>query len=175
MGQASKHLREIKDRLNKSKNKITKLVATEAVNFYKKSFTDGGFTDTSLVKWKEPKRREVFSEVGKTKVYKYDDYSSWWKGKGSVTQYTKADRTRAILVKSGNLRRSIRYVVISSGRVRITADLAYAEAHNEGYKSIPKRQFIGKSETLNKKIDKIILAEIVTILKPQSPKPKINI
>lgn len=43
---------------------------------------------------------------------------------------------RAILVKSGRLRRGIRIVSISQGVVRIGNDVPYAKAHNEGYRGV---------------------------------------
>lgn len=39
---------------------------------------------------------------------------------------------RAILVKTGNLRRSIKIKNITNNSVEITADMTYAEIHNEG-------------------------------------------
>jgi phage gpG-like protein len=62
---------------------------------------------------------------------------------------------------------------IEPGKVTIFSDVPYAAAHNEGTNNagrkrnvvIPKRQFIGDSETLNKEIEKIIADEIGKILK----------
>ncbi len=40
------------------KRDVKKVIGVEAVNFYKKSCRNEGFTDKSLTKWKEVKRRE---------------------------------------------------------------------------------------------------------------------
>jgi phage gpG-like protein len=84
------------------------------------------------------------------------------------------------LAVTGNLRRSIEFDP-EPGQVTITADTTrgagsnadYASAHNEGTTTagrnhsvtIPKRQFIGKSRTLDKKILRIIEEEAKKILK----------
>lgn len=52
----------------------------------------------------------------------------------------KAERPgRAILVKSGRLRRSIRVVSTSPDRVVIGTDVPYAKAHNEGFEGSVKQ------------------------------------
>lgn len=59
----------------------------------------------------------------------------------------------------GDLRRSIRG---RSGRkmARVVSDLKYSARHNEGLKDMPKRQFMGESQVLNKVSKKIIKREI---------------
>lgn len=74
------------------------------------------------------------------------------------------DRGRYILVKSGNLRRSIRIMSRSLNAITIGSDLPYAAVHNDGGRirrgRMPKRQFIGSSAVLNKtilsRLDKLI-------------------
>ena len=59
------------------------------------------------------------------------------------------------------------------GEAIIYTDVPYAAAHNEGTNNagrnrktkIPKRQFIGDSNTLNKKVIKVIEDELKRILK----------
>jgi len=48
--------------------------------------------------------------------------------------------------------------------VRFKTDKEYAERHNEGLSGMPKRQFIGKSKTLTKKVIKKIEKGIDKIL-----------
>lgn len=43
---------------------------------------------------------------------------------------------RAILIKSGRLRRSIRVVSASKGVVIVGSDVPYAKAHNEGFRGV---------------------------------------
>jgi phage gpG-like protein len=108
----------------------------KAVNHFKKSFRDGGFTDNSLDKW--PSRK------------------------------SKKDSGRAILVKSGNLRRSIHVSKTNKSKLSLivsTSGVSYAKIHNEGGTGLafgkhpfkmPKRQFIGGSYKLNEDVVKII-------------------
>jgi phage gpG-like protein len=67
------------------------------------------------------------------------------------------DEGRAILVKSGDLRRSIKVDKTSTDKVVISSDLPYARIHNEGLKGkafgkhsflMPKRRFMGFSKKL---------------------------
>jgi len=92
--------------------------ANQYENHFRKSFRDGGFTDKNLDAWAQRKAKD--------------------KGK-----------QRAILVKSGNLRNSIttkRYGLNKRGVGSYSTQ--YATYHNQGTNSIPKRQFIGKSEVV---------------------------
>ncbi len=128
------------------KRDVKKVIGVEAINFYKKSFRDEGFTDKSQTKWKEVKRRENPKTKGATK-------------------------TRKILSgETKQLSDSIDHKVTSNG-VSITSDVVYAEIHNEGGKAgrnqsadIPKRQFIGKSEELNKNLETEIERDLTKIL-----------
>lgn len=58
------------------------------------------------------------------------------------------DNGRALLVKSGALRRSIRPKAVSFSKVEIGSSLSYALEHNIGSKGQIKRQFIGASYVL---------------------------
>jgi phage gpG-like protein len=109
-------------------NKMVEAAGVLAVNHFTKSFSDGGFTDESIERWKPRKR----SERGKS---------------------------RAVLVKSGRLRRSLRSKRLGNLAVKISTDVPYARVHNNGERSgrgrgfkMPKRQFIGYSGKLNRQI-----------------------
>ena len=102
-------------------DKIVDAAGVMAVNHFKKSFRDGGFTDESLETWKPRKRAE--------------------RGKN-----------RAVLVKSGRLRRSLRSKKFGVLAVKIMTDVPYAKIHNNGEGKMPKRQFIGYSGKLNRSI-----------------------
>ena len=168
--------------INKLKNEVLKLlnrdlprlVGNRAVNHFKASFDNQGFTNRSLQPWR------------KTKA-----------GKGN----TFGEQSQGILRQSGNLKRSIRMRMARGGQVVITAgnqNVNYSQIHNEGgtltvpitaksrkyfwymfYKTndlmwkrmaltkktsmkikIPKRQFMGNSEMLNKEIDHLITTKI---------------
>lgn len=74
----------------------------------------------------------------------------------------KRDTGRAILVKSGTLRRSIKRTSTSAKRVTVASAgkaAVYAGVHNNGLRAgrgrgfkMPKRQFLGPSATTNKRI-----------------------
>lgn len=82
----------------------------------------------------------------------------------------KPDPGRAILVKSGTLRRSIRRINVSNKRVTIGVKgkaAVYGGVHNHGLRAgrgkgfkMPKRQFLGESHTTNKKIVNLIKKKI---------------
>jgi phage gpG-like protein len=76
----------------------------------------------------------------------------------------KADKRagRAILVKTGDLRRSIIRNPANRAAlsIKISTDLVYAARHNDGLKGMPKRQFMGDSYNLNERIKKIIVKRI---------------
>lgn len=137
-------------------HELPDIVGNEAVSHFKDSFQDEGFTDETLEPWPEVKRR-----VNPPRV-------------------DRAAATRKILTgNTGDLGRSIEYKS-EPDQVRITADTAsvgssksYAAAHNEGTTNagrgnrttIPKRQFIGRSATLNRTIEDITEKRIITILR----------
>jgi phage gpG-like protein len=72
---------------------------------------------------------------------------------------------RAILIKTGDLRRSIKVVDQDAKSVTIGSDLEYAQVHNEGTKNTPKRQFMGYSKALAQKLYKMLDAQIRQIFK----------
>lgn len=125
--------------------KLTQLVSVmgvEAKNFYQKSFEKQGFTDRVLEKWKKRKPRM----------------------RGGIN----IDAGRAILVKSGDLRRSIRVISKTLTTVTVGSNLKYAPVHNLGLRAgrgrgfkMPKRQFMGES----KKLDAIIRRKIQLAIK----------
>jgi phage gpG-like protein len=110
--------------------KVVDAMGILAANHFTTSFRNQGFTDESLQSW-QPRKRTERSRLG----------------------------NRAILVKSGRLRRSIRTKRFGFLSVKILTDVPYASVHNNGERSgrgrgfkMPKRQFIGYSGVLNRKI-----------------------
>lgn len=106
------------------------VMGVESNKFFVNSFRQQGFTDTTLEKWK-PRKRTERSMSG----------------------------SRAILVKSGNLRRSIKWRKYGKNAVINYSNLPYAKVHNDGLRAgrgkgfkMPKRQFVGYSKVMNKKI-----------------------
>lgn len=67
---------------------------------------------------------------------------------------------RSLLVQSGRLRKSIRLTKVTSNSVTIGSNVPYGKYHNEGTKNIPQRQFIGKSTALNRRLQRMIKANM---------------
>jgi len=162
-----------------------RMAGIEAVNHFKKSFIDGGFTDSSLVKWKPAKRTVSNSywygfEYG-SRVATPDNHPRRWKAKGKykprkanpVTNYSPAATTRKTMSgKTGDLKDSIQYRT-EKGRAIIFSDQPYADIHNSGGQTkvfgrktttMPKRQFIGDSIKLKAKIKHEIKKDFKRIL-----------
>jgi phage gpG-like protein len=113
-----------------------------ALNHFTQSFRDQGFTDETKKAWPGRKRQR--------------------------------DNGRAILVKSGNLRK-LRKQNIGKYKARILTNIAsreYASVHNNGERSgrgigfnMPKRQFMGHSKLMERKIKSKINSRIQRIFK----------
>lgn len=157
-------LKELERRLANARDEIEKqtkhdiplIVGREAVNHYQEGFQKEGFTDTSLIKWQEVKRRMANS-----------------KARG-------ADRDRKILTgKTGALHDSIDFET-SPGKVTVYANPQnkgaghnYAQVHQFGTATagrkknvvIPARPIIGRSEALMKNINARITRYFEDIIK----------
>ncbi len=139
----------IKD-MEKSAKAISEMVdvmGVMAINHYKKSFINGGFTDETLQLWKHRKRED--------------------RGR-----YAKNAGSRAVLVKTGKLKRSLVAKKFGRYAVRITSNVNYANVHNEGLRAgrgkgftMPKRQFVGYSGMLSAKIELRLRNKIQRIFK----------
>jgi phage gpG-like protein len=123
-------------------------IGNTAKNFFVENFRKQGFDDKTVEKWEARKKKTYRTKSGKV----------------------VDDTTRAILVKTGDLRRSIIRVPNRSAlNVKIQTDLPYAKVHNEGLMGkafgkhpfkMPKRQFIGDSYNLNEKVKAVIVKRL---------------
>ena len=124
-------------------------VGNTAKVFFVESFRKQGFDDKNVQKWK-PRKRTTY----KTKSGKVVD-----------------DTTRAILVKEGDLRRSIIRNPANRAAlsIKISTNLDYAKIHNDGLMGkafgkhpfkMPKRQFMGDSYNLNEKVKAVIVKRL---------------
>jgi len=111
------------------------IIANEAKNHFIEGFRKGGGqTDASRSGWRARKRADSNS------------------------------RSRAILVKSGDLRADIKNREVNFNRIVVgTRNIAYAVAHNEGESPQPQREFIGDSKVLEMKIQRLIHRELRNI------------
>ena len=115
--------------------------------------------------------------MGRTaKTFFYDNFRKQGFDDKTLTKWAARKRDdkragRAILVKSGDLRRSIRFDNVNKNNlsVRIATDLPYAKIHNDGLMGnawgkvpfkMPKRQYIGDSWNLNEKVKKVIVTNL---------------
>lgn len=136
-----------------------RVIGVEAKKHFKEGFVNEGFTDAVLEPWKEVKRR---SEDRKKR-----------NKNGTISKSQPRDQRRKILSDAGTLKNSIDYA-ISGNEIEVGTDdiKGKAEAHNEGTTTagrgnsttIPKRQFIGKSEQLEKKIQEKFERDVTKIL-----------
>lgn len=140
--------------------KILDILGVEAVNHYKQSFQDEGFTDQVLNPWKDVKRR--------------DPNSAWFGHSGQTGKFSAARTTAKILTgETRELQNAITYRRIENG-VRVSNEKPYAGVHNYGGRAkiygkkefqMPQRRFIGKSAVLTENINAKIRREFIRILK----------
>lgn len=84
--------------------------------------------------------------------------------KGDKGKRIANPRQRAILVKTGRLRRSVRIVATTATSVTVGSSEDYAEAQQEGTKKIPARPFITLGRSTKEKLVKKISAGITGLL-----------
>ena len=146
---------------------LPKQVGAVAVNFFKDGFRQGGFTDRSFKPWALPKR-QIKNANGR---YLHSGCAHW-DLKGNHTGFTAADRKRAILVKSGKLRRSIQVTTAAWPTVKVGSPIKYAAVHNFGLQAgsanarftMPKREFIGESHMLAQTVNEMVKKAVLAIL-----------
>jgi phage gpG-like protein len=128
---------------------IINFMGNTAQTHFVRSFRDQGFTDETLSKW-QPRKGELSGGIARVRK-------------------RSRDSGRAILVKTGALRRSIRKVNRGKLAVSIVSNLPYARVHNEGLPirggRMPKRQFVGHSKRVDRKIRERINSRITRIFK----------
>lgn len=122
----------------KQKRTLPRVIGNMVLNHQKQAFRRQGFTDRTLDPWVKRKTKDRSDRRNK--------------------------RSRAILVKSGALRRSLRVKRATFANIRVGSyGIIYSRPHNRGVDPQPKRQFIGQSRVLSKKIEKRIDKELKTI------------
>ncbi|UFK27503.1 tail protein [Elizabethkingia phage TCUEAP3] len=99
-----------RDALAQTFRDLPAIIGEEVVNYTLKNFEDQGWNGDSFEAWQKRKNP-----------------NAWGK---------KDDPGRALLVKTGKLKRSIRIISIQADKVIVGAggsDIPYAKAHNEGF------------------------------------------
>jgi phage gpG-like protein len=120
------------------------------------------------------KRQSFQNEAGveipwsNRKVRRYKRRSGKKATRLRLTAAGRDDRGRALLVKSGKLRRSIRVDNTDQDSATISSDSEYAQAHNEGHqysnRTLPQRQFMGASKRLNDEVITYLKSGVDSIL-----------
>lgn len=138
---------------------IKDILGVEAVNHFKESFVNEGFTDESLQKWPEVERRQP--------------ESPWFGHSGQTGKFSQSRTMAKILTgETKELQNSISYVRTAEG-ARVTNAAPYAAVHQFGLQSKvygrktftqKQRPFVGKSLVLKQNIEDKITSEITNIL-----------
>ena len=139
---------------------IKDIMGVEAVNHFRESLDNEGFTDEILNPWKEVERRKPESP---------------WYGHSGQTGRFSPERTTALILtgETGELKAATRYKYIPGG-VRISNEKPYAAVHQFGLPAkiygkklftMPARPFIGKSKALVRKIEDKIKRQLINIIK----------
>lgn len=151
------------------------IMGVEAVNHFKESFKNQGFTDKSLKKWEEVERRKPQSDwygfqYGSTTARPGQKK----RNKQSMTNFSPAATRRPILSgETQELLNSITWKPTPAGVV-VYSNLKYAQVQNQGGNikifgkasgKIPARKFMGQSEVLRKTIQKQIISDLQKILR----------
>lgn len=129
-------------------NAMRTFMKNEALNHSKKAFNDEGFTNNTLIKWKPLKRKRE-------------------------QPYTN----NKILYKTGSLKNSLKVRARSTKTdfsVNVYSNKIYADIHNYGMRGrafgkysfkMPKRQFIGYSKILDRKLESYFRNKVNKIFK----------
>jgi len=135
---------------SKMASTIPQLMKDMALEHFDNSFRNQGFTDIGFQPWKPRKAEKRVVFLGSRKRAR---------GKDSAAN-------RAILIRSGRLRRSIK-ARMAGKSIIFSSDLPYAQIHNEGGRAgrklsakIPRRRFAGRSAMLEADIRRMISREL---------------
>ena len=161
-------LKELQKLLDKAAEEIPeqtmKIVEVVGLNFIKKNFQDEGFNDNGLTKWAE--RKTTDREGRDLTRHKRTTKRG---GAGSLTKFGRENIGRAILTghnTGGDKLRNSFKARREKLKVFFYTYKDYAQYHNEGKGSLPKRQFIGKSADLERKIENKLKKILDKLLKP---------
>ena len=150
----AKKLMLTKKELQKEVKVMVEEAATMALNHFVASFRNQGFTDNGLNRWQP---RDARGSISRRQRGRERNGST----KITLNKKGRQDAGRAILVKSGLLRRSLRKHRVGVFSIAITSSgkaATYAGVHNDGLTAgkthfkMPMRKFVGYSSTLNRKI-----------------------
>ena len=150
MGKSLKDLeRSLKKLMDFVNNDASRIIEVEGTKHFKESFENQGFTDASLAKWKP--RKTVDDRGRDITRYRTDRVGR----RGQLNAFGRRNQDRDILTGHNTGADKLRNSISSKryrNKVVWSTYKPYAKLHNEGAKHLPKRQFMGKSQTLNRNI-----------------------
>lgn len=136
------------------------VMGTEAVEHFRESFRNEGFTDETLEKWANVERRK--------------DDSDWYGHSGQTGKFSAARTTAKILTGETNeLQNAFSFVHTDAG-VKVINDKPYAAVHQYGLMAkiygkkafqMIARPFVGKSKVMIRNINQELKQRIIAILK----------
>lgn len=141
-----KDFTELQRKMREKLQQLPRKIGVDAMRFFQDNFKKQGFVDKNLKKWAPRKADLLLINASKTTQKK--------------AKKKKRPSKRGILRLTGELRNSLKYQ-IKGNEITVFSRKEYANIHNEGLpmkngKRMPKRQFVGNSDALNKKIKKLI-------------------
>lgn len=149
--------------------KLPKIAGNEYLNHFLDSFRKGGFTDESFEKWdkrakreKDKRKRALLVKTGrlvrslrmKTKGTRVEI--------GTAVPYAQIHNEGGIITGAVNVAKHKRRVRVGRKKIKKVTVRAHKRHVNT---KIPKRQFMGESATVDKKIIQIIEKELDKIFK----------
>ncbi len=144
------------------KKDAPRIIGVEGKNFFKASWRKQGWEDQGLNKWKPRKAPPKTTKSGKPSKA----YINWKRKNNRPILYSHASDRKGIHLKD-----SIR-TIPGIGRVTFATDKVYAQVHNEGGRAgrgkgfrMPKRQYMGRSRALDRRIDAKVSKHLSSKLK----------
>lgn len=152
-------------------NKLVRILANHSVNFFKKSFINQGFTDKELQKWKpsfkagKKTASTILVRTGKLKrsirILNISPYSYTILAGNQKIPYAAIHNNGGTITITTKMRKYFWYMYSATGN-DMWKFLAITKKKNI---TIPQRQFIGESKTLNKELLNIIENEFNKLFK----------
>lgn len=143
-------------------NDLPRAVAVLGTNHFKKSWETQGFEDRGISKWPSRKAPKATTKSGKPSK----TYAKFQRKNGRPILYSHASDRQGTHLKDTIKGRT------SGKRVIFSSDKVYAQVHNEGGRAgrgrgfkMRKRQFMGKSYALDRKIEKKIDRMVDNLIK----------
>jgi phage gpG-like protein len=132
------------------KKDLPRVIGVEGKNHFENSWRHQGFKDEGINRWKPRKAPPKLTESGKISKA----YLNWKRKNNRPILYSHGSDRKGIHLKD-----SIR-AIPGIGRVTFATSKPYAKVHNEGGRAgrgkgfrMPKRQFMGRSRTLDRRIE----------------------